>query len=80
MKSCRMQILGPDPNNPKKPARMPSDPAKKAAIKGKLKECQVKRNQKLKDEGKKILNKGVDEGKKILNKGVNLVKNVIKKK
>ena len=55
MKSCRMQILGPDPNNPKKPARMPSDPAKKAAIKGKLKECQVKRNQKRVDEGKKIL-------------------------
>ena len=50
-----MQILGPDPNNPKKPARMPSDPAKKAAIKGKLKECQVKRNQKRVDEGKKIL-------------------------
>jgi len=58
MKSCRMQILGPDPNNPKKPARMPSDPAKKAAIKGKLKECQVKRNQKRVDEGKKII-KGI---------------------
>lgn len=69
MKSCRMQILGPDPNNPKKPARMPSDPAKKAAIKGKLKECQVKRNQKLKDEGKKVI-KGIgDEGKKVI-KGI----------
>tara|TARA_B100000073_G_scaffold224008_1_gene186597 strand:+ start:519 stop:728 length:210 start_codon:yes stop_codon:yes gene_type:complete len=55
MKSCRMQILGPDPNNPKKPARMPSDPNKKAAIKGKIKACQVKRNQKLKDEGKKVI-------------------------
>jgi hypothetical protein len=64
-----MQILGPDPNNPKKPARMPSDPAKKAAIKGKLKECQVKRNQKLKDEGKKVI-KGIgDEGKKVI-KGI----------
>jgi len=69
MKSCRMQILGPDPNNPKKVARMPSDLDKKAAIKAKIKACQVKRNQKLKDEGKKILNKGV-----------NLVKNVIKNK
>ena len=68
-KSCRMQILGPDPNNQNKPARMPSDPNKKAAIKGKIKACQVKKNQKIKDEGKKILNKGV-----------NLVKNVIKKK
>tara|TARA_Y100000592_G_scaffold58005_1_gene90849 strand:- start:8 stop:217 length:210 start_codon:yes stop_codon:yes gene_type:complete len=55
MKSCRMQILGPDPNNPKKPARMPSDLDKKAAIKAKIKACQVKRNQKLKDEGKKII-------------------------
>ena len=59
MKSCRMQILGPDPNNPKKPARMPSDPAKKAAIKGKLKECQVKNAQKMKanvkNEGKKLI-------------------------
>ena len=55
MKSCRMQILGPDPNNPKKVARMPSDPDKKAAIKGKIKACQVKRNQKLKDEGKKVI-------------------------
>ena len=55
MENCRMKVLGPDPNNSKKPARMPSDPAKKAAIKGKIKACQVKRNQKIKDEGKKVI-------------------------
>lgn len=27
--NCKMQILGPDANNPKRPARMPSDPKNK---------------------------------------------------
>ena len=68
MKSCRMQILGPDPNNPKKPARMPSDAAKKAAIKGKIKECNVKKAQKLKKSAKNLFNKGVSKVKNEINK------------
>ena len=68
MKSCRMQILGPDPNNPKKPARMPSDADKKAAIKGKIKACNVKKAQKLKQGAKDLFNKGVSSVKKEINK------------
>jgi uncharacterized membrane protein len=50
---------------------MPSDADKKAAIKGKIKACNVKKAQKLKQGAKDLFNKGV---KKVENK-INKIKN-----
>lgn len=51
--SCRMQILGPDANNPKRPARMPSDPKKQMEIKTKLAACRKQKKEEFKNNFKK---------------------------
>lgn len=64
--TCKMQILGPDANNPKRPARMPSDPKKQMAIKTKLAACRKQKKEELKNKVKNKINKiGSDIKQKI---------------
>ena len=66
--SCRMQILGPDANNPKRPARMPSDAKKQMEIKTKLAACRKQKKEDLKNKVKNKINQiGVDIKNKIKN-------------
>ena len=65
--NCKMQILGPDANNPKRPARMPSDPKKQMEIKTKLAACRKQKKEELKNKVKNKINQiGSDIKQKII--------------
>ena len=71
--SCKMQILGPDANNPKRPARMPSDPKKQMEVKTKLAACRKQKKEEVKQKFKQ-------KSAEILQKGKNVVEKKILKK
>ena len=66
--SCKMQILGPDANNPKRPARMPSDPKKQMEIKTKLAACRKQKKEEFKQNFKKKSAEILQKGKNIVEK------------